>query len=403
MGTLNIAVKSRMSKLTYYIFLFYTLINSYCKSNTPNIWNSTTSLPMQLKNHSVEVVNNYIFVIGGDYGLDHINMSTKVYRAKISEDYMDSVGPIANWETDSELPYPRSGHCSVLYKYGDNENKKYRIYIIGGSEGNGERISILYADINLPGDDSSEESGNFISEWKATTGGANQIIGENAANLFNLSQFGCAIRNDFFYIVGGQRYILVDEKKIKNVFKTVLYAKISIDGSVGWNSGDENGWVEGFWQEGKELDEERMGLIASFVDDKLYIFGGENSGGEQNKKIQYAKINKSGSTSEWKTTDRKIKYERRGFSLFKIDKIIYLAGGWNIKIEKFLLDNINFFNSPEILSKKYDFAYIGWHKMAVFKKKNSDYIVFSFGGVEQKEDEYNSIKNVFYADGEFPD
>ena len=87
-------------------------------NGTVGPWNTTTSLPDTICDHTSVVCNGYVYTIGGEFGND-VSAQNTVYYALLNAN-----GTVGLWDTTTSLPAPREEHASVGYN-------NY-IYVIGG-------------------------------------------------------------------------------------------------------------------------------------------------------------------------------------------------------------------------------------------------------------------------------
>lgn len=126
---------------TYYNDVDYTTINS---DGTIGDWTSTTSFPINIAEHSSLYYNGYMYVIGG---YDGTNKLSDVYYAPVNSD-----GTLGSWQTTTPLSEGRCRHSSVIdYNF---------IYVVGGNNASGYATSIEYAPVNADG---------TIGQWSTTT------------------------------------------------------------------------------------------------------------------------------------------------------------------------------------------------------------------------------------------
>ncbi|MCP8313901.1 MAG: caspase family protein [archaeon] len=93
-------------------------------------WSLTTSLPYEMGGHSVAVLGERIYLIGGHYYGSEVYLND-VYSAQINPD-----GSLGIWSEEPSLPEKRAHHASIAYNG--------RIYVFGGVNENGEPVDTIY-------------------------------------------------------------------------------------------------------------------------------------------------------------------------------------------------------------------------------------------------------------------
>ncbi len=139
----------------------------------------------------------------------------------------------------------------------------------------------------------------WIADWKK-------------APSISIPRAGTAIlaHNDMLYLIAG-----VDGK---DFLKTVEYAKINADGSLGE------------WQQGPSLNEERGFIDAVIHDGSIYVVGGGNGPNGHNllKSTERAKILPDGTLGPWVTEKSMMVVPRRCSKVVATKTSIYTFGGY---------------------------------------------------------------------------
>ncbi|MCK5583805.1 MAG: hypothetical protein KAI33_08445, partial [Elusimicrobiales bacterium] len=108
-------------------------------------WNSLTSMTEPRYAHTMNVIGDYVYVIGGK---DGANAKSNIWKAQIQTD-----GAISPWSAATSLPTPRYGHETITV--GNN------IYVSGGN--NGTSAQNLVFQTNAASDASLNPWGSFAS------------------------------------------------------------------------------------------------------------------------------------------------------------------------------------------------------------------------------------------------
>jgi hypothetical protein len=146
-------------------YVSYTTILSTTNHNLTN-WTGTSTLPYPVSNHGMAVVNNYVYVLGGQVGL--VPTSTVLYAP------ITSNGSLGSWTRTQSLPDIRSDFASVVVSG--------TIYVIGGGgTTNTPQSTVYYAKPNSDGTISSWQTASFplalMQEAAAAYNGTIYVIG----------------------------------------------------------------------------------------------------------------------------------------------------------------------------------------------------------------------------------
>jgi N-acetylneuraminic acid mutarotase len=125
-----------------------------------------------------------------------------------------------------------------------------------------------------------------------------------------LTRFASVVVGNRIYIIGGQT-------TTGDVKKTVYFAEIHADGSLGP------------WAVTTPLPEERFGARAVTYGNWIYVVGGSRASGEliERSQVWYASVSADGTVGNWASTTS-IPYAATGHYSFVCNGRIYTFGGW---------------------------------------------------------------------------
>ncbi|PSO43460.1 hypothetical protein BRC19_00340 [Candidatus Saccharibacteria bacterium QS_5_54_17] len=308
----------------------YAPINS---DGTLGSWSSTSTTATAKSLHASVAHNGYLYVIGG---LDSNNNTlASVEYAPINSD-----GTLGSWSTTASLNSARDSMDSVIYHD--------RLYVMGGSNSNGDLRSVEYAAINSDGTLGSWSTTSRLNVAEDSYGGAgyNGYIyvtgGENdgtsveyarvndggigTANSWSTTssmttardRFGSAVYEQYLYVVGGDDGYGADS--------SVEYAPINDDGTLG------------SWSTTSSMSTIREYHGASVYNGYLYAVGGHNLNGEL-ASVEYAPINSDGTLGSWSYTSS-LNQERQNMGVAVSDGHIYATDGYDSDLGT--LDNVEY-------------------------------------------------------------
>lgn len=249
-------------------------------------WNTTTSLPIPLEYPSAEVYNGYLYVYGG-YNFTTSAESGAVYYTPINSD--GTLG--STWTQTSSMLYAVCRQSSAIYNG--------YLYSLGGEInapstcGNTGTPTtyVQYAPINADGS---------VGTWQSTNG-FTYATTYSPNGVFSGGSFAY---NGYIYMMGGTY-------DGSHNYKTIQYARLNADGSVGT-------WITNATT--LPYLDYRFGLVA--YNGYMYYFRGSNSTGE----TDYAPINANGSIGTLRTSVT-LSITRWGAGIVAYNGYIYAFNG----------------------------------------------------------------------------
>jgi N-acetylneuraminic acid mutarotase len=239
-------------------------------------WTSIGDLPEQLGMFSSVVVNDSVYIIGGEKVVN----GTVYRRNTVCFAHIQSDGSLSSWVSTTPLPEERSNSATV--EYAD------KIYVIGGGKTSWwmEQDQVWYASVKADG---------TIDQWLSTTSLPYHATGHFA--------FVC---NGRMYVMGGWTgYEWVSGG---------YYSQINPDGSLG------------SWTAIPPLPEYRREAQAIVHGNRVYVVGGYYITTAKDT-VFYADINSDGSVGTWKATTVLPK-TLASHSLLLSGDDVYVIGGW---------------------------------------------------------------------------
>ena len=235
-------------------------------------------------NHGSAAAKGYLYVAGGrSYYDGHYYVKNDVRYAKINSD--GSIGAFRG----------SSNSFNIARKGLTTEAHNGYIYIIGGTGGqktNDGITTVQYAKIN-PNGRNDGSIGTFRNTSSLKVG---------------VSLHSSAVHNGYLYVIGGGRY------SSSVLYKTVQYAKINSDGSLGE------------FRRTTALPAGRRAHTSVVQNGYLYVIGGYGSGSYLDS-IIYAKINSDGSIGAFQTASNKLYKGMFYHASVAYKGYIYIIGG----------------------------------------------------------------------------
>ncbi len=239
-----------MLKKSLFLFLILVLITSFAFSQAL-VWNTTSTLPITVRDSAVIHYNGYVYSIGGrttgeaagTHAIDN------VYYAAVNPN-----GSLGTWTATTSLPGKLA--CHAAYAYND------RLYVWGGWDENYVTMNTCYyAPIN---------SGGSLGSWVTSS----VTIPDSGTAQSQMDAFGRGVLgyNGTVYVMGGE---INDASKVRNCY----YSNIQ-------PSGDYSSWVEttalpdqdsggspitGYWFHGSMI-------VEGDTETYIYMVGGNHSG-----------------------------------------------------------------------------------------------------------------------------
>ncbi|MBI5357362.1 hypothetical protein HZB74_00720 [Candidatus Saccharibacteria bacterium] len=171
------------------------------------------------------------------------------------------------------------------------------IYIIGGYSGSptpGFQTTIRYAKIKTDG---------TLDSWTSASNPLPAALGRHSA----------IVVNGYLYVIGGTTDNV-------NALRTVRYAKLNADGSVGsWATTADLGSVAG---------DRRWDAAVTSANGYIYLIGGSDNTNSQDE-IFYARPNADGTISSWSTESDLLPAVRYGIGAVSANGYLYVYGGGN--------------------------------------------------------------------------
>lgn len=277
---INYLFTLRISLIT--ILILSQILPAYSQS-TNSGWIETASLPVARASHSSVVNGEFIYVLGGDDGVNppfcppspFPNVACAVDTVLYA--HLESDGSIREWKETVKLPDIRAHFSAVTYHD--------KIYVIGGHrlDGFAEGVSTSwFAEINHDGS---------IREWKATFG----IPYDN----FN---YGIGLHKNRIYLLGGSNGYGPRDN--------VIFAEINPDGSIKE------------WKATLPLPKATEDPQIVIKNEKIFVIGGSRLSGD----VYVGSTNEDGSVLEWKLYG-KLPFGFSEHLVALIDNRIVVVGG----------------------------------------------------------------------------
>lgn len=249
---------------------------------SPQSWRSTLSLPATRGDHTVNVIGNRIFVVGGVSGGGYTSKEDTVLVGEIDEN-----GDVLSWNRDTPLPSPRRGHSTIVW--GDF------ICVSGGSTS------------DKPNGSADTLCNHFYSQTSKTLGDW-----YDAGSFFRGARYNHwgAISEDYLYIGGGYA---------NGIASDVQRAQLSLSGGVVRLTP---------WTNEPSFQPCRFTSKAVTINNTLYFAGGTDdpSGSHTLGDVQKSVVASNGSLTQWSTTSP-LQYARADHGMTAIDNNIFVAGG----------------------------------------------------------------------------
>lgn len=278
-------------------------------------WQTASSpLPIARQGHGAVIANGYAYIVGG-YNSSG-NVVNSVLYAKLNAD-----GTVGSWScqgtsaaascssatitNSNSIPAAR-GDITVDYANG-------YLYAVGGTNGTNAQSSVYYAKVNSDG---------TTGAWQSTTDLPQKRKDHSAV-----------IYNNRLYIVAGDN----DSTTLRSVF----YAKLNADGTVGtWTcSGTSSSECGTAPTSGQDMPSNIRSQSSVVANGYLFSLGG--SIGAAQKYVQSAKINPDGSLSGWKCQKssacaggpadnaNELNLTHDGGTVYTANGYLYISGGAN--------------------------------------------------------------------------
>ncbi len=273
---------------------------------TIGTWSTLNPLPQVLGQHTANIANGYLYIVGGDNGSSKVST---VYSASLKAD-----GTIGSWATLNTLPTVRYQHSSVI-------SNGYLV-VIGGHDGSAVLSTVYSTPVQsnaLAFNAGSQSSGNLLDVWNngsskfsvdingiATTASGLTI---NPASTTPSAQFASSIQGITAGSTGtyqtvtnlparnygamvtsynGYVYVVAGHGTSTTVFSTVYSSKVNADGTLG-------PWISLNTLPGTRY----LGAVTSYGG---YIFvAGGHDGAATTSTVYSAKLNSDGTIGTWNT------------------------------------------------------------------------------------------------------
>ena len=203
-------------------------------------WGSVTSLPGTLADSQVVVTKNRVYLLGGYNGSTYV---ATVYTAPVNAD-----GTLGGWSTGTSLP-------GILVKSQAIVTKN-RVYLLGGSNGNGVVSTVYTAPINADG---------TLGTW--TTGTSIPVGLQNSSPVCTINRV---------YLLGGYS---------AGSISTIYTAPINADGTLG------------AWSTASNLPTALTNSTPIVTKNRVYLLGGDGP----RATVYTAAINADGTLGSWTT------------------------------------------------------------------------------------------------------
>ena len=228
------------------------IISVYIGVNPPAStgWLYTASMIVPRQAFGSVAVKNHVYAIGG-VTLNERNSNSE-YLTDIEYATIHTDLSLGNWKKIANLKRTLARTGTVVV--GD------QLYVIGGTGYGGDSRSVYRATIHEDGS---------LGEW----------VTESTRMIIPRADLGIAFCNGYMYALGGAAGT--------SRYKTVEYAKVNSDGSLG------------SWAYTNSLSIERWKAAALTAKGYLYAIGGVDYSGNYIGQIQRAKINSDGSLEAW--------------------------------------------------------------------------------------------------------
>jgi hypothetical protein len=235
-------------------------------------WTDLGSLPTNCEGRTMLAVGDYVYAMQGDY-------ANQGYLGTFYSQFQPN-GTLGAWQSTSNRTLDR-------YAYSTASWGGY-VYLLGGQTSpNNDTATVEFAKINGNG---------TLGNWGTTT----------SLPLANTKP-AVAAYNGYLYAMGGENHN-------SGGFKSVQYAPINSDGTVG------------AWQTGPDLNVAHPQAGSIVKDGYLYVFGGGLHSYLTNT-VERAKINPDGSLGSW-AYDTSMPQNRGWMGAAVVDDKVYLAGGF---------------------------------------------------------------------------
>jgi N-acetylneuraminic acid mutarotase len=243
---------------------------------TLGTWTVTNAFSPSRRNHTAEVVNAKVYLMGGHDGTTYLN---DVMYAAIHAD-----GTIASWTAPDYVFSSRYGNTSVAYNG--------YLYVLGGYNGTVYYSNIWFAPIHVDG---------TLGTWTTTTPFP-------TGRAFHTS----AAYNGYLYVLGGNNGGMLND---------VQYAPLNADGTVG-------PWV-GTTSFPAPRDWHASAAYKGF----LYVIGGYAGSGVVLGDVWVATLNADGTVGTWRAaTD--LPSVRYAHTAAAYNGFLYVVGGDDLSIPK---------------------------------------------------------------------
>jgi len=235
-------------------------------------WESMPSMTTSRMHPAATVYGNYIYVSGGE-AVSGGGPVGSVERASIDPDFV-----LGTWEAISHMPVPREHHAMVALNN--------HIYVIGGYDGVLPAVqSIIEAAINPDGS---------LGNWNSTS----SLISSRAS-------FTAQANNNRIYVLGGN----TDPGTPLNTTEMSLAAN---DGSLfGWSFASS-------------MQSSRAYLGSSIIANNLFVVGGSDPCGLNS--VEGATINPDGGLGNWEMRTP-MNEVRKGLAVVAVGNRMYATGG----------------------------------------------------------------------------
>jgi hypothetical protein len=234
-------------------------------------WTAGTNLPSNAGWSNLIVTKNRVYLIGGYNGSAY---TSTVYTAPINSD-----GTLGAWSTGTAFPLAIGVSQAII--------TKNRVYLLGGYGLSGHLNTIYSAVINSDG---------TIGTWE-----------NNGTLPVNISGHQIFVTKNRVYILGGYNNT--------GYLNSVYTATLNADGTIG------------AWSTGTSLPVQVCYFKHAIIKNRVYIFGGETTGGTVLSTIYTAPINPDGTLGTWSTYSISMPGPVKYQQIFVTKNTLYMIGG----------------------------------------------------------------------------